>query len=66
MALLINEFGKRINGKVSIVIGEAFKKDELDQFNDDADGLMKFLRTETYKLSPDKNKNYDEGFDFDA
>ena len=38
----------------------------LDQFNDNADGLMRFLRTETYKLSPDKNKNYDEGFDFDA
>ena len=66
MALLINEFGKRTNGKVSIVIGKAFNKNDLDQFKDDADGLMKFLRTETYKLSPDKNKNYDVGFDFET
>ena len=61
-----SEFGKRTNGKVSIVIGKAFNKNDIDQFKDDADGLMKFLRTETYKLSPDKNKNYDVGFDFET
>ena len=66
MALLINEFGRRTNDKVSIVIGKHFSKNDLKKFTNDADGLMNFLRTETYKLSPDKNKNYDEGFDFDA
>ena len=38
----------------------------INKFKDNADGLMQFLRTETYKLSPDQSKNYDEGFDFDA
>ena len=38
----------------------------INKFKDNADDLMQFLRTETYKLSPDQNKNYDEGFDFDA
>ena len=66
MALLINEFGKRTNDKVSVVIGKAFDTKDLNKFKDNADDLMQFLRTETYKLSPDQSKNYDEGFDFDA
>ena len=66
MALLINEFGKRTNDKVSVVIGKAFDTKDINKFKDNADGLMQFLRTETYKLSPDQSKNYDEGFDFDA
>ena len=66
MALLINEFGKRTNDKVSVVIGKAFDTKDINKFKDNADDLMQFLRTETYKLSPDQSKNYDEGFDFDA
>ena len=66
MALLINEFGKRTNDKVSVVIGKAFDAKDINKFKDNAEDLMQFLRTETYKLSPDQTKNYDEGFDFDA
>ena len=56
----------RINSLGFCALLRLFNKNDIDQFKDDADGLMKFLRTETYKLSPDKNKNYDVGFDFET
>ena len=66
MALLIKEFGRRTNDKVSVVVGEPFSETKISQYHNNAEELMRFLRTETYKLSPDKRKGFDEGFDFDT
>jgi len=66
MALLIKEFKRRINDKVSIVVGKPFSKNTISQHHNNAEELMRFLRIETYKLSPDKRKGFDEGFDFDT
>ena len=66
MALLIKEFGRRTNDKVSVVVGEPFSETKISQYHNNAEELMRFLRTETYKLSPDKRKGIDEGFDFDT
>ena len=66
MALLIKEFGRRTNDKVSIVVGEPFGESQISQYYNDAEELMRFLRTETYKLSPEKSKGFEEGFDFET
>ena len=65
MALLIKEFRRRTNDKVSVVVGEAFADNKIDEYKKSAEELMNFLRTETYKLSPEKTKGFDKGFDFD-
>ena len=65
MALLIKEFRRRTNDKVSVVVGEAFADHKIDEYKKSAEELMNFLRTETYKLSPEKTKGFDKGFDFD-
>ena len=65
MALLIKEFRRRTNDKVSVVVGEAFADNKIDEYKRSAEELMNFLRTETYKLSPEKTKGFDKGFDFD-
>ena len=66
MALLIKEFGRRTNDKVSIVVGDPFGESQISQYYNDAEELMRFLRTETYKLSPEKSKGFEEGFDFET
>ena len=65
MALLIKEFRRRTNDKVSVVVGEAFADHKINEYKKSAEELMNFLRTETYKLSPEKTKGFDKGFDFD-
>ena len=65
MALLIKEFRRRTNDKVSVVVGEAFSDHKINEYKKSAEELMNFLRTETYKLSPAKTKGFDKGFDFD-
>ena len=65
MALLIKEFRRRTNDKVSVVVGEAFSEHKINEYKKSAEELMNFLRTETYKLSPEKTKGFDKGFDFD-
>ena len=65
MALLIKEFRRRTNDKVSVVVGKAFADHKIDEYKKSAEELMNFLRTETYKLSPEKTKGFDKGFDFD-
>jgi putative hemolysin len=65
MALLIKEFRRRTNDKVSVVVGEAFADHRINEYKKSAEELMNFLRTETYKLSPEKTKGFDKGFDFD-
>ena len=65
MALLIKEFRRRTNDKVSVVVGEVFADHKINEHKKSAEELMNFLRTETYKLSPQKTKGFDKGFDFD-
>ena len=65
MALLIKEFRRRTNDKVSVVVGEAFSEHKINEYKKSAEELMNFLRTETYKLSPQKTKGFEKGFDFD-
>ena len=65
MALLIKEFRRRTNDKVSVVVGEAFADHKINEYKKSAEELMNFLRTETYKLSPEKTMGFDKGFDFD-
>lgn len=65
MALLIKEFRRRTNDKVSVVVGEVFADHKINEYKKSAEELMNFLRTETYKLSPEKTKGFDKGFDFD-
>jgi len=65
MALLMKEFRRRTNDKVSVVVGEAFADHKINEYKKSAEELMNFLRTETYKLSPEKTKGFDKGFDFD-
>ena len=65
MALLIKEFRRRTNDKVSVVVGEVFADHKINEYKKSAEELMNFLRTETYKLSPQKTKGFEKGFDFD-
>ena len=65
MALLIKEFRRRTNDKVSVVVGEVFADNKINEYKKSAEELMNFLRTETYKLSPQKTKGFEKGFDFD-
>ena len=66
MALLIKEFGRRTNDKVSVAIGRPFPSKVIGKYYGNAENLMKFLRTETYRLAPEKKQKFDEGFDFDT
>ena len=66
MALLIKEFRRRTNDKVSVVVGEVFADHKINEYKKSAEELMNFLRTETYKLSPQKTKGFEKGFDFDT
>ena len=64
MALLIREFRRRIKKDVPIVVGDPISKEAMAEFENPRD-LMKFLREETYKLSPEPFENFDPGFEFE-
>lgn len=63
-ALLVNEFKRRINKPVEIVVGEPLDRDQLDAFAKDPKGLMDFLRSSTYDLSPKPVNHAEYGRDF--
>ena len=65
MALLINEFKRRVDEPVRVVIGEAIPKDDLARHAGDAKGMMDFLRARTYALSPTPVGQADYGFEFE-
>ncbi|MEO1562438.1 MAG: lysophospholipid acyltransferase family protein [Pseudomonadota bacterium] len=64
MALLIREFRRRIRKDVPIVVGEPISKEAMAQYENPRD-LMRFLREETYKLSPTPLKNFENGFEYE-
>ena len=64
MALLIREFRRRIRKDVPIVVGEPISKEAMAQYENPRD-LMRFLREETYKLSPTPLKDFENGFEYE-
>lgn len=64
MGLLINEFRRRVDAPVKLVVGEPIPQAKLDQHRDPKQ-MMDFLRAETYALSPEPLKNTDYGFEFE-
>ena len=52
MAFMINEFRKRVDESVRIVIGEPIDPGEIAARRNDARALMDYLRAQTYRLSP--------------
>ncbi len=65
MGLLINEFKRRVDTPVRVVIGEPIKRAALNQFSRDPKAMMDFLRRSTYELSPRPVGNFDYGFEFE-
>jgi len=64
MALLIREFKRRIKKDVPIVVGDPISKEKMAEFENPRD-LMRFLREETYKLSPTPLADYENGYEFE-
>lgn len=50
MALLINEFRRRVDSAVGVRIGEPLPQGELDARAKDSRAMMKYIRTQTYAL----------------
>ncbi len=65
MGLLINEFSKRVDTPVDVVIGKPIGRDILNPMARNSKAMMDFLRKATYELSPRPLKSYDYGFEFE-
>ncbi|WP_435659961.1 lysophospholipid acyltransferase family protein [Leisingera caerulea] len=65
MGLLIQEFRKRVDTPVRVVIGEPIGRGTLAPLAKDAKAMMDFLRKATYDLSPVPLKSYAHGFEFE-
>ena len=65
MGLLIKEFGKRVDKPVRVVVGEPIERTRLDPLAKDSKAMMDFLRKATYELSPDPDKRFDLGYEFE-
>ncbi|MCB4454062.1 lysophospholipid acyltransferase family protein [Leisingera sp. McT4-56] len=65
MGLLIQEFRKRVDTPVRVVIGEPIGRDVLAPLAKDTKAMMDFLRKATYELSPVPLKSYGYGFEFE-
>ncbi|MFY0691376.1 MAG: lysophospholipid acyltransferase family protein [Paracoccaceae bacterium] len=65
MALLINEFKRRVDEPVRIVIGEPIPRTELNKYAHDPKAMMDFLRRATYDLSPSPLSSYGYGYEFE-
>ena len=65
MGLLIQEFRKRVDTPVRVVIGHPIPQDELQARASDSKAMMDFLRKATYELSPEPLESYDYGFEFE-
>ena len=65
MALLINEFKRRVDEPVRVVVGDPIDRAQLAMHGGDAKGMMDFLRAQTYALSPTPIGEADYGFEFE-
>jgi putative hemolysin len=66
MALLVNEFKTRTGAPVRVVIGRPLDPAAIARLAPDARGLMDYLRTETYRLSPRPIADLSYGFEFES
>jgi putative hemolysin len=66
LGLLINEFKRRVDEPVRVVIGAPVPSSEIDALRGDPNALMDHLRARTYGLSPDPISPYDLGYEFEA
>ena len=65
MAFMINEFRKRVDEPVQVVVGEPVDPSQIQARKSDARELMDYLRLETYKLSPRPIRDLSYGFEFE-
>ena len=65
LALLINEFRGRVGGDVPVVIGEPLPRDRIETLANAPREMMDYLRTETYRLSPEPIDDLSYGFEFE-
>ncbi len=65
MSLLINEFRRRVDEPVRLVIGQPIPREEIDAFKGHPKAMMDFLRAKTYALSPKPLASTDYGFEFE-
>jgi hypothetical protein len=50
---------------VRVVVGAPLGRDQLDPLAKDGKAMMDFLRKSTYELSPDPDKVFDLGYEFE-
>lgn len=65
LGLLIQEFRKRVNTPVRVVIGDPIARSDLDKNAKDPRAMMDFLRQATYDLSPTPLNPAEIGFEFE-
>jgi putative hemolysin len=65
MALLIQEFRRRVGAPVDVVIGRPIDPSEIEARRADTKAMMDFLRRETYALSPTPLGSPHYGFEFE-
>jgi putative hemolysin len=65
MGLLMQEFRKRVDTPVRVVIGDPIPRAQLAQYAGDTKSLMAFLRAKTYDLSPSPVAADEIGFEYD-
>ncbi len=61
MALLIREFGRQVDRKVDVAIGKKIGSKYLQRYAKDLDGMMEYLRVQSYLLSNDPNQTFENG-----
>jgi putative hemolysin len=61
MALLIREFGRKVDRKVDVAIGTKIESKYLQKYSKDLDGMMEYLRYQSYALSNDPNQTFENG-----
>ena len=61
MALLIREFGRKVDRKVDVAIGTKIESKYLQKYSKDLDGMMEYLRFQSYALSNDPNQTFENG-----
>ena len=61
MALLIREFSRKVDRKVDVDIGKKIGSKYLQRYSKDLDGMMEYLRVQSYLLSNDPNQTFENG-----
>ena len=65
LGLLMQEFRKRIDFPVHLVIDDPIPQQQLQARSKDASALMNYLRKATYDLSPVPFDDYDYGYELE-